>query len=87
MDGNGKNMIEDYAEFEKNRESLNEKIRYACRKFVKENLPSCQYEGWRFNDRKTLIIVDYSYGTTVGDIKCDSVCASFSEIECFIDNN
>lgn len=84
MCGNGKSMIKDFAEFEKNRESLNDKIRDACRKFVKENFPSCTYEGWRFNDRKTLIIVYYSYGTTVGCTKGDSVCASFSEIEAYI---
>lgn len=71
--------IENFINIEREYDELLNQIDSACRQFCSEKIDGC-YEGWGFNDRKTIIIISYSY-TKHGEKKYESEYVSFNEIE------
>lgn len=71
--------IEKFINVEQEYRELFNQIDSACRQFCSEKIDGC-YVGWGFNDRKTIIIITYSY-TKNGEAKIESEYVSFNEIE------
>ena len=70
---------------EKEYEELKEQIDSACRTFCNRSLAG-KYEGWCFNQRNSLIIINYSF-VNQGEKEYGSEYVSFGEIEKIINEN
>lgn len=70
---------------EKEYEELKEQIDSACKKFCDRSIAK-KYEGWGFNQRKSLIIITYSF-VKHGETEYGSEYVSFGEIEKIISEN
>jgi len=80
---NGK--MERFLIVKKEYEELKEQIDSACKTFCDRSLAK-KYEGWSFNQRKSLIIINYSF-VKHGETKHEFEYVSFGEIEKIINEN
>lgn len=83
------NDIQRYSALSEQVAELAKSITSACEIFIEREISdqSAKYRSWMLNERKTLLIIEYSYLNEYNDTEFERINCSFDEIQNIIDEN
>lgn len=81
------NDIQRFNALKKQVDELNSIITNACRTFIERHYPSATCVDWKFNDRKTILVINYVDSDNDNVDRSYRIHVSFDEIQTIIDEN